>query len=88
MRQSVPVFDWAVLVLHFFGATLFGFELSDTQIGAASSCTLHNGAVKSRGQLNYNLRTLLVTVLYTAPLSNIIRLVQHFLSTAQVRGVQ
>ena len=49
---------------------------------------VHNGAIKSRGQFNYILSTLLVTVFYTAPLSNRIRLVQHFLSTAQVRGVQ
>ena len=49
---------------------------------------VQNGAVKSRGQFNYNLSTLLVAVFYTALLSNLIRLVQHFLSTAQVRGVQ
>ena len=48
----------------------------------------HNGAVKSRGQFNNNLRTLLVFVFYTLPLSNRIRLVQHFLSTAQVPVVQ
>ena len=47
-----------------------------------------NGAVKSRGQFNYNLRTLLAAAFYTLPLSNRIRLVQHFLSTAEVRVVQ
>ena len=49
---------------------------------------VHNGAVKSRGQFNYNPRTLLVPTFYTLPLSNRIRLVQHFLSTGQVRVVQ
>ena len=58
------------------------------QILAPIKKRVHNGAVKSRGQFNYNLRTLLVVTFYTLPLSNRIRLIQHPLFTAQVRVVQ
>ena len=57
------------------------------QILAPNKKRVHNGAVKSCGQFNYNPRTLLAAAFYTLLLSNGIRLVQHFLSTAQVRVV-
>ena len=98
MKSAPSCDDYASIRQGRFGvaplksAALFVLEWSYSQISAAWCRSLapikkrvHNGAVKSRGRFNYNLKTLLVTIFNTAPLSNRIRLVQHFLCTGQVR---
>ena len=62
------------LVQHFLNSSGLTPKLVQ-QILAPIKKRVQNGAVKSRGQFNYNIRTLLAAAFYTLSLSNRIRMV-------------
>ena len=71
---NTSILNWAVFVQHRWEVQHFLYSCGLTpklvqHLLAPIKKRVHNGAVKSRGQFNYNLSTLLVTVFYTAPLS-------------------